>query len=193
MLVVIGIIGLLAVVVTPAFQSINRASGITDAAAQIAAAIERTRAEAVARNTFAWLAIERFELQGNRSLRLGTVVSQDGSTDFSEANTQAIGPAMVIDRVDLLDCPAAPSGATQLSSLGGAPIKVGAHGFSGGHVLTFTPGGEVTKEPQPTRSTGFAPLVVARFVGAMGTTLDENNPVDLLLDGSTGFSTLQRP
>jgi hypothetical protein len=101
-MVVIGIIVLLSVLVTPAFNSIKGSKDITTAAYTVKAAMEQARAYALVNNTYVWLGF--FEenglvastnpaTAGTGRIVICTVASKDGTTVY----TSVASPAADID------------------------------------------------------------------------------------------------
>ena len=199
LLVVMAIIGLLAAITIPAFNSIGQARGVTEAAYQLAAAIELARSEAVSRQTFVWLGIQNYTNADGLNLKLGIVFSKDGSSTNTDAtNLQPIGRALLIQRVGLADASVLANlgsnlgKAVNLAAFSGGlkPFKIGQSDFSDGRTVTFTPLGEVTTNPSPNSTSGFDPGIAVGLCQARGTTLSTNSAIAVAIDGSVGVPTL---
>ena len=200
LLVVVAIIVLLAAAITPVFNSIGQARGVTEAAYQVAAAVELARSEAVARQTYVWLGLQPQTNFGNLDLRIGLVYSKDGSgTNTSAANLQPIGKAILIQRTALVD----PSGwgvgevGTSLGNppsfplSGGLTFTIGSSAFTG-RTVTFTPLGEVMTNSAPSATDGFVPRIAIGLRQSRGTTAATGNDIAVVIDGSVGIPTLYR-
>jgi len=197
LLVVIAIIALLAAFAIPAFNSIGQARGVTEAAYQVAAAVELARSEAITRQTYVWLALQPQTNSGD--LRIGLVYSKDGSTNTNANNLQPIGRSVLIQRTALVD----PTGwgvtevGTNLGTFsnfpasGGLTFGIGNTTFQG-RTVTFTPLGEVTTKAAPTATNGFDPRIAVGLRQARGTTLMTNNDIAVVIDGSVGIPTIYR-
>ena len=196
-LVVVAIIALVSGFAVTSISSMGQARGVSEAAFQVAAAVELARAEAIARNSFTWLAIDESTASGSRDLVLGLMASKDGSLSTDPTNLQPIGRAQVIRQVGITTANELPSGATNLSSHSGGPttFRIGQTTFPSGRTLLFSPSGEISLTP-PASSTDFQfqGLMALGLQPARGTDfLDANNPVDVLIDGSTGLPQVRRP
>lgn len=200
LLVVMAILALLAGFAIPAFTSIGQARGVTEAAYQVAAAIELARSEAVSRQTYVWMGIQPQTNFGNLDLRIGLVYSKDGTaTNTAAANLQPVGRAVLIQRVGLAGAAGLGvgtnfAGATDLAgySAGLTNFQIGQVGFVSGRTITFTPLGEVTTAPSPSTTTGFDPRLVVGLRQTRGTTLMTNNDIAVEIDGSVGIATIYR-
>jgi len=199
LLVVIAIIGLLAAFTVPAFSSIGQARGVTEAAYQVAAAVELARSEAIARQTYVWLGLQTQTNSGNLDLRIGLVYSKDGSsTNTSTSNLQPIGRSIFLQRVGLVTptsvVPAALPAPIDLSTYsGGISFAIGQMTTSG-KSLTFTPMGEVTTNASPRATDGFDPRLGIGLRQTRGTTPTSNtdNDTAVVIDGSVGIPTIYR-
>ncbi|MCX6970674.1 MAG: GspH/FimT family pseudopilin [Verrucomicrobia bacterium] len=195
LLVVIAIIALLAAFAIPAFNSIGQARGVTEAAYQVAAAVELARSEAITRQTYVWLGLQT----NSGDLRIGLVYSKDGSATGSATNLQPIGKSALIQRTALVD----PTGwgvtevGTNLGTFsnfpasGGLTFSIGNTTFQG-RTVTFTPLGEVTTKAAPTATDGFDPRIAVGLRQTRGTTLMTNNDIAVVIDGSVGIPTIYR-
>jgi len=197
LLVVMGVISLLAAAVVTGFNEIGRARGVTEAAYQIASAVELCRSEAVSRQTYVWLGFQPQTNAGSADLRLGMVYSMDGSsTNTNSTNLMPLGKALLIQSVAL--APVNTSIATNfsgvdLSTVGaGMSFIIGTNKFTGPSI-TFMPLGEVTTNPSPINTDGFDPILGFGLQPTRGTTLLTNNLTELLIDGSVGIPTIIRP
>ena len=194
LLVVVSIIGLLAAVAIPAFNSIGQARGVTEAAYQVSAAVELARSEAISRQTYVWLGFQEQTNSGNRDLRIGLVYSKDGSsTNTNATNLQPIGRAMLIQRVGLTNSANVPGSPVELAgSTTGLSFQIGTANFLDRRSVTFTPLGEVMTAPTPAPTNSFDPLLAIGVATARGTQLDTNNIVSVGIDGSVGNPTTYR-
>jgi len=201
LLLVIAIIVLLAAAITPVFNSIGQARGVTEAAYQVMAAVDLARSEAVARQTYVWLGLQPQTNSGNLDLRIGLVYSKDGSgTNTAAANLQPIGKATLIQRTALVD----PSGwgagevgtslGTPLSFpvSGGLTFTIGSSPPFTGRTVTFTPLGEVMINSAPSSTNGFVPRIAIGLRQSRGTTAATGNDIAVVIDGSVGIPTMYR-
>lgn len=199
LLVVVAIIAVMTILALPALSSIFQARGASEAAYQVSSAIERARAEAVARNTFAWLALQPVSAQQEQNLRVAIMASRDGTTNFAATNLiPLLRPVMLrgaaLHAADDLIADQPPPGARDwLASPPGIVFQEGGYRFENHPTLTFTPDGEATVQAAPSVTTGFAPLVAIGLVSTRGETILTNNPAVVLVDGSTGISEVVRP
>ncbi len=133
-----AIIGLLAVFAVPAVTSIGQARGVSEAASQVASAVELARSEAIVRQTYVWFGLQPQTNSGSLDLRLGMVYSKDGSTNTNAANLQPIGRSRLIQRAGLVDLSSVNVGtnltsATDLSTFNsGLTFEIGAFRFENG-------------------------------------------------------------
>jgi type II secretory pathway pseudopilin PulG len=142
LLIVIGIIGLLMVLLVPAFTTIKGGTDATSAAYTIKGALDTARTYAKANNTYVWVGFFEEDgsipsasptaTPGNGRIVISTVASKDGSTVYSG---QILGPAVDMD----------PAG-TKLSQVGKL-VKL-----DNMHLRTFSNGtGAVPADTFPTR------------------------------------------
>jgi type II secretory pathway pseudopilin PulG len=197
LLVVIAIIALLAAFAIPAFNSIGQARGVTEAAYQVAAAVELARSEAITRQTYVWLGLQPQTNSGNVDLRIGLVYSKDGSTNTAATNLQPIGKSVLIQRVGLVSPSSVvpyttPAPIDLSTNSGGTSFVIGQMTNSDKRSLTFTPMGEVTAAPTPSPTNGFDPRIAVGLRQARGTTLMTNNDIAVVIDGSVGIPTIYR-
>jgi prepilin-type N-terminal cleavage/methylation domain-containing protein len=102
LLVVIAIIGIFAVVVAPALQSILVSRSVEKAAADISGVLETARAEAMARRTYVHVAFANAtnDLK-NSEIRIGALASLDGTTDVTSGNLVAVSKFIKVERVQI--------------------------------------------------------------------------------------------
>jgi hypothetical protein len=167
----------------------------------VAAAIEMARAEAVARQTYVWLAFQAQTNAGNLDLRVGMAASRDGTTNSATTNLQPLVRPMLIPRVGLTEWSGLglPAGAPTVSvdvatRSDGAQFTSGSVNFDSGRALTFFPTGEVTAVAAPDVSAGFDPILGIGLRAARGTELagGENDGVGVAVDGSVGVPGVYR-
>ena len=103
LLVVIAVVSLLAYLSAPAFNSIGRARGVTDASDSVSAALELARAEAMARRTHAWVGFAARTETGSSGVQIGVVCSVDGSSSGNATNLRPLGRAVLVESVGLVD------------------------------------------------------------------------------------------
>jgi prepilin-type N-terminal cleavage/methylation domain-containing protein len=201
LLVVVAIIAVLSSLAIPAVNSIVHARGVGESAEQVASAIEMARAEAVARQTYVWLAFQAQTNTGNLDLRVGMAASRDGTTNLAATNLQPLVRPLLIPRVGLTGWSglALPAGAPNVSvdvaaRSDGAKFSNGPLNFNSGRALTFFPTGEVTAVAAPDTSTGFDPILGIGLRATRGTEFaeGENNAVGVAVDGSIGVPGVYR-
>jgi prepilin-type N-terminal cleavage/methylation domain-containing protein len=194
LLVVIGIIALLAAGSIPVLNSMRQARTITDSAYQFTALIESARNEAIARRSFVWLGLEPVASPGGgRDVLAGLAYSRDGTTNSGSSNLQPLGRTQRFENLDLFPPSVAPGTPTDLTTQNpGINLQIGPKTFSR-FILTFTPMGEVTLVPAPGPQTGFEPQVGFGLRAMRGLVPDNNNPLDIVISGSTGLPTIHRP
>jgi prepilin-type N-terminal cleavage/methylation domain-containing protein len=95
LLIVIGIIGLLLVLVAPAFTTIKGGTDVTDAAYTIKGALDTARTYAKANNTYTWVGFFEEDptnppAQGNGRIVISTVASKDGTMIYANPPTSAV-------------------------------------------------------------------------------------------------------
>jgi len=201
LLIVVAIIAILSSLALPAVNSIGQARGISESAYQVAAALELARTEAVARQTYVWVSFERQTNAGNVDLRVGMVVSLDGTPNLNPTNLQPLVRPLLMPKVDLSDWsslglpPQAPASGVDLAAWsGGAKFTSGPFSFNSGRTLTFFPTGEVTTNAAPSASAGFDPLLRLGLRATRGTEFvaDQNNDAGVVVDGSVGVPGIYR-
>ena len=200
LLVVIAIVGLISVFTLPAVNSFGQARGVTEAAYQVAAAVELARSEAITRQTFVWLGLQPQINYGNLDLRIGLVYSKDGSsTNTAPSNLQPIGRSVLLQGVGLVPpdavVPASSPPPVDLSKFsGGISFANGQMTNTDKRSLTFTPMGEVTANGSPGTTGGFDPRLGIGLRQTRGTALGSNvnNDIAVVIDGSVGIPAIYR-
>lgn len=91
LLVVIGIISVMAVLLVPAFNGIRGARGMTKAIDDVRTILEQARAEAMATRSYTYVGfVNTTNTDGNSELRIGAVISIDGSSNTTPANLRPL-------------------------------------------------------------------------------------------------------
>lgn len=195
LLVVIAIVTVLAGLAIPAFNSIGQAKGSSQAAHQLAAAVELARAEAIARNTFVWLGIQSEVQAGNSALRVALVAS-----DRPTASAQDLRPLVrpfLLHNVTL-SAPEDLDVGTDLSGVMDVRNNAESLSFDLGSgrtfatTVTFTPSGEALLKGLPSGSDGFVPEIAIGCRQTRGTTPVPGADNIVLIDGSTARSSILR-
>lgn len=194
LLVVIAIVGVLVALAVPALNSMTQTRTVTDSAYQLAALVELARSEAIARRTYVWLGMQtNGGTGGSAEVLTGMVFSKDGTANLADTNLQPLGRTQRLEQLGLFSPSAVPGGVTDLTVQESVPpFSIGGTTFSH-FLLTFTPMGEITLDPQPGPQTGFTPRIGIGLRTMRGTAPDQGNPVDLLLSGGTGLPSVHRP
>lgn len=194
LLIVIGMIALLAAGSIPALNSLKQARTVTDSADRLTALIEFARDDAIARRSFVWLGLEPVTSPGQRrDVWVGLAYSRDGTTNSTSSNLQPLGRNQLFENIVLVPPSVAPGTPTDLTNQNlGINLQIGPRTFSK-FILTFTPIGEVTLDPAPGPQTGFEPKVGFGLRTMRGLIADDNNPLDIIISGSTGLPAIHRP
>ena len=83
LLIVVGIIGLLLVLIAPAFTTIKGGTDVTSAAYTIKGVLDTARTYAKANNTYTWVGFQvRLEQQSRESFALVSIVASKDGTDL---------------------------------------------------------------------------------------------------------------
>ena len=197
LLIVLNLAAYVLWLVLPSFTT-TPASRISEAAFGISVAVARAREEAVARNTYVWMALQQESNEQLLGVRVGLVASKNGLADTNASNLIPIGPAVLYRGVGI-----SPAAASALAIPGTNPVlagdftggptfSIGSHAFIGGSTLTFLPLGEVTTNPCPGSTAGFDPLFVIPLRVARGTNLFSGNDAAVVIDGSVGNPVIYR-
>jgi type II secretory pathway pseudopilin PulG len=105
LLIVVGIIGLLLVLITPAFTTIKGGTDVTSAAYTIKGVLDTARTYAKANNTYTWVGFfeEDASQPSNSPATTGTgrvvlsiVASKDGTTVYNSSNPAPIDPTRLV-------------------------------------------------------------------------------------------------
>lgn len=194
MLVVIAIIGLLVALAVPALNSMTQARTVMDSAYALEGTVEMARNEAIGRRTYVWMGLQtNVSAGGDREVLTALVFSKDGTPRLEEGNVQPLGRPLRLERLGLVAPSVAPGNPTDLTAQSpGAEFSIGSTDFTH-FLLTFTPMGEITLDPQPGPQTGFTSKIGLGLRTMRGNIPDDNNPVDLVLSGSTGLPSVHRP
>jgi len=103
LIIVVGIIGLLLVLVAPAFTTIKGGTNVTDAAYTIKGVLDTALTYAKANNTYTWVGFEevdasssaavRPQISGTGRVAIAVVASKDGTRGYDITNTNLPNPA----------------------------------------------------------------------------------------------------
>lgn len=198
LLVVISVIGIMAGLILPAFNTIGQARGVSSAAYQLAGAIELARSEAVTRRTYVWLGLLPQTNSGNVDLRVGMVYSKDGTTNTSTINLQPLSRPLLLERVGIVN-PSSVNVGTNIGSpiidwsaaaTGLGNFTCGSVEFKSGKTITFSPTGEVGTNTSPTYTNAFNPRIGIGLRQMRGNTAATNNDIAIVIDGSVGIPTI---
>jgi prepilin-type N-terminal cleavage/methylation domain-containing protein len=105
MLIVVGIIGLLLVLIAPAFTTIKGGSDVTSAAYTIKGVLDTARTYAKANNTYAWVGFYEEDVSqastnpataGTGRIVLSVVASRDGTSVYNPSNPGSLDPTRLI-------------------------------------------------------------------------------------------------
>jgi prepilin-type N-terminal cleavage/methylation domain-containing protein len=194
LLVVVALIAVLSFLAAPAFQSIGRARGVTQAADIMVTAVELARTEAVNRRTYVWLAVRQETNNGRNDLQVAVVGSRDGTTKGGDNLLPLVRP-QTMERIALVDSETAGTAAELSGVNAGLVFQSGPYAFGDGRTLTFFPTGEVTTAAAPGAAEGFMPLLAIGLAPLKGDQpdTDPNARAAVLIDGSTGSAKLIRP
>jgi len=192
LLVVAALIGLLAYLAAPAFQSIGRARGLASATDIVTAVVELAHNEAVTRQTYVWLGVRRESAGGRQALQIALMSSKDGTTN-SGGNLHPLTRPQTIEGVGLVSSGAAGSPRELASQNNGLIFQAGAANFDEGTTFTFLPTGEVTAAATPSPSDGFEPLLAIGLAALKGDEPDNANRTAIIIDGAVGSATVIRP
>lgn len=205
LLVVMGIIALLSTAAIVGFQSIASSRGVGQAAADVNGILELARSEAIARQTYVWVAFREEDAGAGLEIQMLLLASIDGSANadggnlmpltrvvrsrgagminWSELNPRTqdilgslLNPVDILDNADGIDY--AGSSQRQFSKT----------------TITFTPGGEALLLGEPLITSGFTPLISVGVVAARGSekATGKNDDAAVIVDGSTGLVRVLR-
>jgi prepilin-type N-terminal cleavage/methylation domain-containing protein len=103
LLIVVGIMGLLLVLLAPAFTTIKGGTDVTSAAYTIKTALDTARTYAKANNTYTWIGFKEVDVSQNPSVSpqipgtgrvaIAIVASKDGTRGYDVTNTSLPNPA----------------------------------------------------------------------------------------------------
>ena len=207
LLVVVGLIAILMALVVPTFNAIRGAGGMTAAINDVASALELARAEAMATRSYVYIGFANTtNSDGNSELRVGTVISIDGSSDTTPANLRPISKLAKLANVQMRrysELPRNVQAATDISLredddyvstfTGTAYLsdKFNDAAFDSCPTLGVSPEGEILHLSNPLvffRTTSAVGLVRTR-----GTTLSTSEGAIVSYSGGTGQVRVTRP
>ena len=207
---VMAIIGLLTALTVPAINSLASAHGVAQGAYSVADLLELARNEAVAKQTYVWVAFQNATVFGSSELQMAAVYSKDGSdgTKYNAdpvataANLGSLTKVLLVQNVTLTSWSALQSRTRALyavqtpvsvaSSKTGLAFKVGPTQFSG-LTLTFTPRGQAMLQAEPGLDGGYDAAIDVSFRQTHGTNVSPNaDDAAVVIDGSTGTPTIVR-
>ena len=173
LLVVIAILGIMMAVVAPSLPSLLGAKAIGKAANEVAAVLERARAEAMSRRTYVYVGfLNTTNAAGNSELRIGAAASLDGTSNTTTANLRALTRVLPIENMQMTDLGGlpqsvqskAPADLTSFVSTSATRVdfSVGKQSFKDAPVLILSPQGELLPDAAsfsflPSASIGLVP------------------------------------
>ncbi len=114
LLVVIAILGIMMAVVAPSLPSMLGAKAIGKAANEVAAVLERARAEAMSRRTYVYVGfLNSTNAAGNSELRIGAAASLDGTSNTTTANLRALTRVLPVENIQMTDLSGLPPSLSQ--------------------------------------------------------------------------------
>src|SRR5438046_8259291 len=130
LLIVVGIIGLLLVLIAPAFTNIKGGTDVTSAAYTIKGALDTARTYAKANNTYTWVGFAgsigpNTQQNVTGQVKVAVVASKDGTNLWSANNAlpaaslTPIGKMMTVDNIHICDTGATTNDGTEFESRAG--------------------------------------------------------------------------
>jgi prepilin-type N-terminal cleavage/methylation domain-containing protein len=207
LMVVISIIAVMMALLMPVFNNISGSSGITRATNDVAGMLELARAEAMATRTYVYIGFANAtNTDGNSELRIGAVMSLDGSSGTAPANLRPITKLVKIPNVRMTDYSTLPqvvkdaaditlrSNDEYVTNFAPTPHlkdKFGDSAFDSCPTVSVSPQGELLHATNPTvffRTTGSVGLVLMR-----GTVPATSDGAIVSYYGGTGQLRVTRP
>ncbi len=210
LLLVIGIVAILAVAITPAFNAISSSHGVGQGAHDVASLLELARSEAVARQTYVWVGFQNTNMGGAYGIVAGAVFSRDGSgTNTNSTNLAGLSRAIQMRGVTLTNWSGlnsqtaslfnneVSSASSSLSSVGssgnGLNFTLGKAAFASRHSITFTPSGEAMLSASVTQDDGFVPYIdVSLKLNRGEYVAADAEDASVVVDGATGSVRILR-
>ncbi len=109
MVLVMAVIGLLSILVVPAYSSITSATALTKGANDLTQILEGSRTYAMARHTYVWIGFSNLTATGNWRLQTIAIASLDGTTTNTPSNITTVFKTSRIDNLYLASLPTQPN------------------------------------------------------------------------------------
>lgn len=201
-LVVIAIISILAYFAITGFKNMATSHGVSQAASDAASLLELARSEAIARQTYTWVAFKNETNSGVLELLMVAIGSADGTTNANATNLFALSRLMRARNCGLTNYSALKSETKALSPIASVADLSSNDGITYSNKLsqfkkntiTFTPRGQAMLVGSPSSTDGFEPAIGIGFLPARGDTINTTSQDDagVVVDGSTGSARVLR-
>jgi prepilin-type N-terminal cleavage/methylation domain-containing protein len=207
LLVVMAIIAVVALFVTPAVNGIKESTRLTRAVNDVAGILELARAEAMATRSYTYIGFATAtNSDGNPELRIGAVISIDGSSNTAAANLRPISKLVKLPNVKITNytsLPAAVKSAADISLQADSDYvimfpsttylkdKFNDPAFDSCPTMSISPQGDVLHSSNPSvffRTTSSVGLVPTR-----GVTVGTTDGAIVSYYGGTGQLRVTRP
>lgn len=142
LLVVTALLGILAVMVVPAFVAIAQGSGMKRAVSDVSDSLEQARTLAMAQSTWVLVGFSQDSTTLPHNLTIMAVASKDGTTNTAAANLTPLGKAIKVDNVQILSETTSTNVVLKNSQFEFTVNVAGASRRFSGTVLAFSPQGE---------------------------------------------------
>lgn len=219
LLVVVSIVTIMTLATVPAFSGLQRASGVTKGAYDLAGTLEQARTYAMSNNTYVFVGIAERDglntsIDGVGKLWVAAVFSKDGTRDFGTNNSN-LAPLTKLRHFDNMHL----DGSNSLPDSGGMTrpsvlnaFKIGTSEASAGrifswplsgstptcqfrNIIQFDPRGVASIPPtSPSASVSVPQWLEIGLSEARGnTTITSRNCAALMVEGVTGSVKVYRP
>jgi len=207
LLMVIAVVSVLASFTVPAIMSMSVSQGVTQALNDVSGSLELAKATAMAQNTYVWVGFANATNSvGNSELRIGSVRSNDGSSNTSSSNLSPIAKLLRIENVQLTSSPnlvptalknlvaSAGTGTPVISGTSTVSFTVSGQTFSNS-VLVISPQGQAILAPTVTSTTPFTEEVELAVQPTRGTMVPPStkDAFVIWLSGGSGGLRVFRP
>jgi len=207
LITVIGVMAVLASLTVPAFLSISISQGVAQALNDVSGSLELAKATAIAQNTYVWVGFANATNSvGNSELRIGSVRSNDGSSNTASSNLSPIAKLLKIENVQLTSSAnlvptglknmvaSTGTGTPVISGTSAVSFTVGSQTFSNS-ILVISPQGQAILAPTVSSTTPFTEEVELAVQPTRGTVVPPTTKDGFVIwmSGGSGGLRVFRP
>jgi prepilin-type N-terminal cleavage/methylation domain-containing protein len=209
LLVVLAIISILSALTLPSLMSVLQTRNFSQNLVQLSEVLEIARSEAVARDTYVWVVVQKTTDNGRSGLQVVALASIDGTgNNTTSTNLTGLTKVTLLPGITLCSWTSLKEATQGVSTnyfsvpfsplslandTNGISFQAGSTSFTQKTSITFTPRGEALLDGTVSLTTGYDPYIDVSLQITHGTQVAANaQDASIVIDGSTGATQIVR-